>query len=176
MSEWQGNLVKAVQSIADVTEKSFSQSVLLPLFVGFFGAYAAYIFATRQANLAEKKRKKSRLAVELLELIKQLQDNSVDYWCTDYSDQLKTKLEVKEAQIHAGIMLAQSMSEELTFTDMTNGERIELQAALKEFISVAYDEITGGGFETASRTASKTRVKRIVNLCINARANVSRHC
>jgi hypothetical protein len=176
MSEQYDGLVLSINKLTLALEQSIAETIFIPFALGLFGAWLGYLFSSLQTDNANRRAEKARIANELLSTIQKLQTDAVAYWCCDHDVNEAQENDLKEAEIHAGIMLVQSMSDELIFKSMTNIERQDLEKELGRYNSSIYDAITGGDFESTSRKSSRNTVKEIVSLSINVRSKISCHC
>ena len=142
------------------------------LFVALIGAFSAYCFNHWHWKTVKRNTNIANLSKELNVLIKQLEDESVNYWVKDYDDKFHHEISAAEVLIKSKIRVINSIID--TFTNGLSGEDYKYQIKrLKDFRCELFDLVTGGDFESKRRKASKTKANKISSDFSNIRATIA---
>lgn len=155
-------------AIHQLNDQSTLEKLLFAMFVVFIGALSAYIFNHLHWRYVQNKQNTSSMGKSLIELIDKLEILSVKYWvqeyCTDDSeDHCISEIEIKTLLRQIG-KYTTAFNKSMKCRD--SSKKAEM---LTDFVSEAYDLITGDGFESATRAPSKPKATKIARECSDAR-------
>ena len=149
-----------------------SSQIIFAMFIAFIGALSAYLFNYFHWKMVEKKGKVSRISRGLSDLIGDLEEISVSYWVCDYMEEQQQEIHVAEISIkskrHLISKYIRIISDELNTT-----KTALVKQNLEEFNLEIFDLVTGDGFESKTRVASKHKAMEIAKRCSDVKAMIS---
>jgi len=149
-----------------------SSQVIFAMFIAFIGALSAYLFNFFHWKMVEKKGKISKIAIGLSDLIHDLEEVSVSYWVCDYKEEKQQEIHVAEISIKSKRHLI-SKYIRIISTELNTIKTASVKQHLEEFNLDIFDLVTGDGFESKTRVASKQKAMEIAKRCSDVKAMIS---
>lgn len=142
----------------------------LPILGGLIAAAFGYFFSRRLYRFSRRIEGFSRITTSLDSHIQELEEISIKYWLVDYEEGSKLEQHFQEIRIKAIIKLIWSISKELS--GRLKKDQIHLNNQLSEFNDRIYDLVTGDGFESQSKRASREKATKISMECSIIRSRI----
>jgi len=133
-------------------ENKLVAAVIAALLSTGFGAALTLIIQ----HLHQNRLSRSECARTLLEILKDFENQCVEYWSKDFSSSLSFTAEARIRATHTQLR-NYSNTIDLGFSQ-------DQKNSLNATVSKLFDEAMGGDFESKRRTASRPRIQRILLL------------
>jgi len=141
--------------------------------VAFIGALSAFLFNYFHWVVVREKEYVSGIGGDLLELIEKIELLSLKYWVSDASNMNAGERHVSEVLMKS--LLRQINSHIDLFLDVLKKDVCSKEKeGFSVFRSDIYDLVTGNGFESVERKASKSTASKISTKCSKIRIKISR--
>lgn len=156
-------------SIASLTLNFSSDMAIAVTIIGALSAgLTAFIFNLIHERISQRSIRLTRLASLLDQLVLELETLSTKYWSTDYEVATASDSFISETKIKSLLRYINANIKILSGYRCRHIKDDEKEK-LADFCLEIFDLVTGDGFESCTRKASREKVARISLKCIEAR-------